>query len=573
MTTIEYICKNCKSDPFDKYSTDDEGYIYQFHIDAGHNVVEYKDHDNSLYLDSEIVEIEKNGNGNANTNARNITLHLISKENIVKSSIIQMLSEWQHYRHNLRSEDLKEIVDCIWQENNTFNKIKSIAYKLGREGKEIQFDKGQNHEISEWLKGRYYIKRIEVDGKLLFFNGNYYEKKSKELILREARKHLAISTKNDMNEILSYIEDTSELITFTDIEKDIHLKCLLNGIYNIQSGEFSTEFNSTHIILNQIPHNYKDKSSFNNLDKVVREIITNEKNTQSYYDFLSTCLHPYTGIDFQFGGVGQSGTGKSQLCDLVELTLGEDNISDAPIHSIACDPTIQVDVAYKMCNIDRDMSEADIKDTSLLKKWITQERFSNRRIYEGLGKFRPTARLMFMTNNLFEISKHDDAEAIYERTNLNDLERKIRGTEKEINNVIEKTSTPEELDGFITYLLKNATVIYQMQRIHYPMSSKEVEKVWNKHGNRIREFIKKWCVKGTDFATERVDVYDKWQSHALTKEFPSKGRDTFYQQFEEIVGIKAISSTKNGINGRYYIGIRLLSDQELGMKERDDISK
>ena len=45
MTTIEYICKNCKSDPFDKYSTDDEGYIYNFHIDAGHDVVEYNDND------------------------------------------------------------------------------------------------------------------------------------------------------------------------------------------------------------------------------------------------------------------------------------------------------------------------------------------------------------------------------------------------------------------------------------------------------------------------------------------------------------------------------------------------
>lgn len=530
---------------------------------------------NDIELDVVLEEIKEAGeNRNPNTTAREITLHLISKQIITKSSILEVLNKWQLFRHYQMSlSDLGKIIDSTWTNPATFKEIKLIAHRLGVDGKHILLDKGQIHEVAEWLKGRYHIKRIDIDGKLLFFNDNYYEQKASELIRREARKCLIISTKNDINEILSYIEDTSELITLDDVMADVHLKCLLNGTYNIKTGEFSTKFDPKYIILNQIPHYYKEESSFKNLDKVVRGIITKENDTQSFYDFLSTCLHPYTGIDFQYGGIGQSGTGKSQLCDLVVLTLGSKNVSDSSIHTLTKDPTTQIDIAYKMCNIDRDMSNNDIKETSLLKKWITQDRFRNRAIFEHSGDFRPTARLIFMANDLYEIAKHDDAEAIYERTHLASIETKFRGMENQIHKVMEKTATPEELDGFITYLLKNTTEIYQMQKIHYPISSKEVEKAWNKHGNRIREFIKKWCVKGSDFATERGDVWDKWESHALGKDFAVKGRDTFYEQFEEIIGVKPISSTRDGVNGRYYIGIRIISDQELGMKETDDVSK
>ncbi len=531
---------------------------------------------NDIELDVELEEIKESGERqNPETTARQIIKHLILKRHAIgKDEISDIVNQWQKFRHyNLDVKEIRKIIDSIWSNKDMFREIKSIAHRLGIEGKQILLDKGQIHEVAEWLKGRYHIKRIDIDGKLLFFNDKHYEQKADDLIRREARECLILSTKNDVNEILSYIEDTGEIITLADIMQDIHLKCLLNGIYNIKTGEFSTGFDPEHIILNQIPHHYKDDSSFEILDKVVREIIANEKNTQSLYDFLSTCLHPYTGIDFQFGGIGQSGTGKSQICDLVVLTLGEDNVSDASIHTLAKDPTTQIDVAYKMCNVDREMSANDIKETSMLKKWITQDRFRNRAIFEHSGDFRPTARLMFMTNNLYEMANHDDADAMYERTHLITIETKHRGTVKEINKIMEKTATVEQLEGLITYLLKNTTEIYQMQKIHHPMTSKQVEDVWNRHGNRIREFIKKWCVKGVTFATERGEVWDKWLGHALDKEFPSKGRDTFYEQFEEIVGVKAVATERGGMKGRYYIGIRLISDQELGMKETDDIQK
>ena len=525
-----------------------------------------------IELDTELEEIKEKGEHDPEGTAYKIIEHLIFKQRIIgKDEIRDYLNSWQKFRrYNWDSRQIRNIIEIVWSNKKTFKKIKSIAYELGQEKKEILLDKGQTHEVAEWLMGRYHIKRIDIDGKLLFFNDYFYEQRAEVLIKRKSRECLTISNKSDMNEIVSYIEDTSDLITLDDIKKDVHLKCLLNGIYNIKTGKFTTEFNPDYIILNQIPHNFDESKDFDNIEEIVKGIITNDKDRQSFYDFISTCLHPYTGIDFQFGGVGQPGTGKSQLCDLVGFTLGEDNVSEASIHSIAKDQTTQLDTAYKMCNIDRDLSPNDIKQTDVIKKWITQDRFRARAIYEHSGDFRPTSRWMFMANDLYEVSNHDDAEAIYQRTHLIRVETKYRGQDTQINKIMEKVAIPEQLDGFITNLLKNGTWLYENQTIHYPMKSKEVEGIWNQHGNRIREFFVKWFVKDIDYKTERTEVYDRWLNHSLEKKFPSKGRDTFYDQFEEIVGMTPIPTRRDNVPGRYYVGLRLLKESDLGLKPLDD---
>lgn len=503
--------------------------------------------------------------------------YFIRKKRVIdKSKIFLQLNSWQK-RFDLKWEprEINTVIENYWNDKDKFKKIKSIAYRLGIEKISIELDKGQNLEVGEWLRGRYRIKRIDIDGRLLVFNDCIYEQRAPEFIKRKARECLPKSTKADMNEILAFVEDTSDIITLEDIENFVHLKCLRNGVFDILTGEFSTEFDPRHIILNQIPHNFDESKTFKEIDIVVSEIISDEKDQQSFYDFISTCLHPYTGIDFQFGGVGQAGTGKSQLCDLVVLTLGHDNVSEASIHSIAKDPTTQIDIAYKMCNIDRDLSSDDIKQTEIIKKWITQDRLRARAIFEHSGDFRPTSRLLFMANDLYEISNHDDAIAIYERTQLVRIDNKFRYEDSQINKIITKVSTPDQLDGYITYLLKNAHKIYKNQKIHHPMKTKEVEEIWNLHGNRIRKFTKIWFEKITDSSikTERSEVFDKWLSYALMKDFPPKGRDTFYKQFEEIMGMSATSTRRDNIQGRYYLGLKMKTKEEFEFKMVDDAKK
>jgi len=487
--------------------------------------------------------------------------HLVSKFDLVNES-----KEWC-IKYHIPVEIIDESIEVVFSDMDVFQNIKTISNSLGVVKKETLFDKTQLIEVSEWLKGRYFLKRIEVTGDLLFFNGEYYERDAEALIRREARKCIAKSKNTDINEIVKLVEDTCHVITWKHIEASVHLKCLTNGIYDIKNGVFCSVFNPDYIILNQIPHNYNELATYEEIDKTVLSITKDKTNSQTYYDALSTCLHPFTGVDFQLGCVGIAGSGKSQLSKLAEYSLGDENVSHAGIHNIANDQTTQKDCAFKMLNIDEDLSNEAIKHIDTLKKWITQDKFTARGIYEHSSTFKPTARLMFMANDLYEIANEDDAEAIYDRSHIIKINNKFRGQKTEVKRVMEKVCTKEQLEGFITYLLKNATWIYENNNIHHPQEFITTQETWNMFGNRVKQFVEKWVVKGMNERVEHNEVFNKWLGFCAEKKYRAKDKKSFVKVFDEIVQSTPTKTRRDGIEVYSYSGFRLKTDEELAKEE------
>jgi len=490
---------------------------------------------------------------------------MVSAGHIVsKIQIKEVINKWRK-RFGIDA-DVDILTKWAFEDSTTFLILKQVCFALGEQKKKVMFDKDQLIEASYFIMGRYHIKRIELNGNMLFFNDKYHEKNAEPLIRRKAREILLKSKNGDVNEIVKMIEDSCRIITWKDIEDSIHLKCLTNGVYNIKEGVFVESFSPDDIILNIIPHEYNITKTWSEIDSKVTEIIENQIDRESYYDSLSTALHPYTGIDFQFGGIGQAGTGKSQICQLSIMTLGDDNVSASPIHLVAGDLTTQKDIAFNFLNIDMDMSNESIRNIDVLKRWITQDKFTARGIYEHNTTFRPMARICFMANDLYEISNIDDADAIYERTHIIKINKKFRGQEKQIKNLFQKIATPTELSGFVTYLLRNATDIFINQRIRHPINIGTVRDTWNTHGNRIKEFVETWTTKG-DFRVEPVEIWNRWLSFTNLHDYKAKDKKKFKEIFDEIVGNSPTKTSKvsDGQRSEFYAysGFRLLRDEEI----------
>ena len=535
-------------------------------------VVESVESNNLKYDQDRLNDLLDNGLGNNSPEYMmpEIVKLLVTVKKIVSKISIKSVIKDLCVRKGYASVDLDKWIEVAWSDSDMFSQLKQICFDLGKNRDYILFEQNQLIEVSWYLMGRYHIKKIELNGSMLFFNDRYYENNAEQLIRRNARGLLIKSKNGDMNEVVKMIEDSCKVITWKDIEQHTHLKCLLNGTYDIKSGIFMESFSSDNIILNLIPHNYDEMSNFNEINRIVSEIIPDKRDRQSYYDSLSIALHPYTGIDFQFGGIGSPGTGKSQICELSILVLGDENVSASPIHLIASDLTTQKDVAFKFLNIDMDMSNESIKNIDVLKRWITQDKFTARGIYEHNTTFRPMARMCFMANDLYEIANTDDADAIYERTHIIKIDQKFRGTDTQIKNVVKKIASEDQLNGFITYLLKNATDIFNLQRIHYPINLNTVKEIWNIHGNRIREFFQLWCVKG-EFREDQNDVWNRWISFANIKNYQIKDKKKFHQIFDEVAG-NTPTKTRigNGDQSRQvyaYHGFRLLRDDEVNINE------
>jgi len=498
--------------------------------------------------------------------------HMISKFDLVRE-----LTAWcKNFRVDLQLID--ESIEMVFADFEMFGYVKKIANCLGRKGIQLLFDRSQVIELSEWIKGNLIIKRIDIDGDLLVYNGRFYERKAEPVIRRLARDIIPKPKTTDITEIVNHIKDTAELISWKDVEHSIHIKCLRNGLFDIKSGVFSTKFNPEYIILNEIPHNYNENSGFGEIDKIVISLIPDKNHRQSFYDFISSCLHPYTGIDYQFGLVGVSGTGKSQLGELVKLTLGKDNCKDNKIHDLAIDQTKQKDAAYSMLNYDDDLNDQSIKQIDVIKKWVTQSSFTIRGIYEQPTTFRPMSRLMFSANDLYEISNPDDAEAIYDRTYLVRVDKKHRHQADEIKNVIPKIATGPQLEGFITYLLKNANWMYNNEKYHHPIGVSQVESIWNTFGNRIKEFKKKMVVHEVSYRLDSNDPYNAWQTYCIRNNYKPKSKREFKEVFDELVGNTPTKTRKKTPDGESveiyaYTGIRLKSDEEIAQEEQTAFDK
>ncbi len=535
---------------------------------------EFVENWNDVNLSITIEEIIKKSFG-FNDKCKNVLIHLIKEKRIITRSKLNQILFDELTRNSIEVKPKELAVACssILGSNDVFTLIKNTAFELGELGISILLDKKQTTEVAYWILGRFSIKRIDLTGDLLFYNDQYYQNNAEILIRRIARECLVDSTNGDMNEIVKYVEDKSEIITIDDIANHAHLKCLLNGTFNIKTGKFAKEFSRDNITLQQIPHHYDESLKYEEIDKVVSQIISNKIDKQMYYDQISLCLHPYNGVYQQYGGVGIAGSGKSQLADLVLLALGKENCSHAPIHLIARDLTIQKECAYFMCNIDPDLSDESLEQLDTIKKWISQESMSGRGIYGHTTNYRPSGRLMFFANELFELPNNKDADAIYDRTYLARLDNRFRHTDSEKKNIMRSTATDEELDGFVTYLLKNATWIAEHESTHHALKPDITKGIWNIFGNRIKNFFEKYFEKGGTLKTAKQAIHDKWLHHALANGFGANDKKKFFELFDERVGT-APMYTRDGTEQFYaYAGFGLKSDEVIKKESQVKIKR
>ena len=509
-----------------------------------------------------------------------VTLLVVVEHMVSKFDIPKKLESF-HKKHNFNGDFIDDAVEIVWNDEEKFEWIKKISFGLGSRNVKTRFDKTQIIEAGEWIKGNNFIKRVEVTGGLLFYNGKFYDSNGEAYVRREARKALDKPKTKEVTEVFQYINDTCELISRRDIESALHIKCLANGLYDVSSGVFSSKFTPDYIILNQIPHNFDESAKYDRIDEVVESIIPDKRSRQSFYDFLSTCFHPFTGVDYQMGLVGVSGTGKSQLGLLAQYVVGDGNYTTTKIHDLANDQTLQLDAADKMLNYDDDLNDQSIKQIDVIKKWVTQSSITIRKIYHVGETLSPTSRFLFAANDLYEIPNTDDAEAIYDRTYLIRIDKKYRHKDIEVKNVMKKVTDKklggQGLDGFVTYLLKNATWIADNEKYHYPISPRTVSEIWNIFGNRISEFKKEWIVNSPSYRLDSNDPFNKWSEFCNDNGYKPKSKKLFKETFDELVGNiptktrKKINDTEEKIEIYAYTGIRIKTQEEFDNDKQTEL--
>ena len=174
----------------------------------------------------------------------------------------------------------------------------------------------------------------------------------------------------------------------------------LNGMLDIKTGILH-QHSPTYRSVNQIPHNYKpglniEKSVFN---KFLLSRIPDEDNRKMLYEYMGYCLLPDVIFQKFLILVGMGNAGKSVILNQQSKILGAENLAAVPLQSLS-ERFTTASLLNKQCNVCGDLSNAAIKDTSVLKQ-LTGEDLCKGEIKGGaIFFFKNRAKFLFSCNEL-----------------------------------------------------------------------------------------------------------------------------------------------------------------------------
>jgi len=153
------------------------------------------------------------------------------------------------------------------------------------------------------------------------------------------------------------------------------------------------------------------------------------------------------------------------------------------------------------------------------------------------------------------------------------IDKKFRGDGSEIKDVMEKTATDEELEGLLFYLLKNATEICNKQEIHYPMAFEQVRDEWDRHSKGLKKFHDEYIEHNVHLKTIKPEAYEAWLKYCNENGIKSKGRNKFYESFEDIVNVASMYTWIEDMRVHVYPGIRIRSKEEVESRKQQGLDR
>lgn len=264
--------------------------------------------------------------------------------------------------------------------------------------KECFYIKGklQYEPLAKYLKDNENI--IKINDELHIYKDGAYTNDTNELE-KVMLKYIHNSTRTPRSEIICYLE----LLCLNKSLSNPKYVLLKNGIFDLESKKLFN-FDSTYIIKNKIPVEYNLDAYSEVMDKTLNKICCGDKDLRLLIEeMIGYCLFRRNEIGKAFILTGGGSNGKSTLLDVVQVLLGEENIS-----SVALEELNQRFKTYqlegKLANVGDDISNKYIDDNSTFKKLVTGEKVNVERKGRDPYDFKNYSKLIFSANDLPRIN-------------------------------------------------------------------------------------------------------------------------------------------------------------------------
>ena len=411
--------------------------------------------------------------------------------------------------------------------------------------------------LGRHIMNLYHFKTIGKLGikDIYVYQDGVYIRRGRSTIKKMVNDILEHRVKKDYrNEVLEYIEVETE-IERDELNNDIYLINLENGIYDVESGNF-IEHNPEILSTIRIPVNYDPKAECPQIDKFLSEVVS-EEDKITLIEYIGYCLIPDVRMQKALLVYGSGSNGKSILLNLINKIIGGANASGVPLQKLMTDKFAAARLFRKLVNICPDIPASKLISDSVFKTLVAGiDMVNGEEKFKESFEFFNKARLIFSANHLPEPPNDPkDNYAYYRRWILIPFPNNFEG--KEDKQLLEKLTTEKEKSGFLNILLEGLHTVLKNGRFTYEKSVAEIEKIYLANLNPIDTFFDECIVTGCSDGITKQDMFDAYSNWCKEHYVTS---DLKYQSFCTILtNEKQLQSGRSGhknVSTWYYVGFK-----------------
>jgi len=269
-----------------------------------------------------------------------------------------------------------------------------------------------------------------------------------EHIQRYVANYLGMDFKQRLvGEVSAYIRYTSYDSSVT-LGGSAHRVVLKNGIYNLETHEFSTEFEPDEYHISAIPVVYNPKADCPRIKKFLSEVLNSEDDRQAIIEFYGFCLWKEYTYAIVLMLLGPGDNGKSTVLRLLKAFLGSENVCGCSPQELAMNRFRAAQLHGRLANIAGDIPPKTIEYTSIIKMLTGRDLINAESKNRDPFNFENYAKLIFSGNEL--PASYDQTDAFHKRWRLIDFpNRFLAGNPGTDPDLIDKLTTAEEISGLL----------------------------------------------------------------------------------------------------------------------------
>jgi len=234
-----------------------------------------------------------------------------------------------------------------------------------------------------------------------------------ELRMKKLSALLKMENNRKFRDIMEiYRSDIRNQISTEDIDRDPGLINFTNCTFDLRSQLSYPNFRWDYL-MNSTGYEYDTDASCPQFEKAILSTIGNRENVRFVQKYLGYAITGNTSMDAMLILVGETGTGKSTLLEVIEHVFGTYCVV-TPVDTFLSKRrnAIPNDVARlkgKRLVIANEMSEEHRFSVDRIKTMTGGDTISARKLYQEWFQFQPTHKIILATNHLPKVEGFDNA--------------------------------------------------------------------------------------------------------------------------------------------------------------------